>query len=661
MTKYDMSDNWKMAGQRSTIDDRGLQKRSAGSAGVRNGQSGPVVAALTCAVLFLAGSAASAQDAHSPRSILPTPADTADTETPRTAPMPNAVLTPDTASTPNTVPTPNIVPTPDTAPALNTVLTPKTALAPRNTAFSSEAVSGEGHAAAKTDPSLTEPRRSAASPVVLTLDEALQIALVKNYAIRSTRLDLAGADAQIREAWGQVMPQIDVTSSYTRNLKSANPFAGSEAGGLFSSFGFIDWLSYNENARTDEDPATEPISFDEFGDRQREGLDEIGATFGGSDNPFAVPNEFIAGVSVEQTLFSGSAFKAIKAASRLKDINRRALDRQEQILIDNVRRSFFTALLAQEQADVQRESVLRTAKTLEDVTKRVSQGVVPKFERLSAEVELTNLETQLVQVRNQASESLDALKMQLGVPIEQPIRLRGSLEAQDQAVFMNVSIEDAVDEALTNRPDLAQARLAVELRQIDRDISKSQYLPAVTAFANLNYMGRVPDDRSFIRGTDDPFTFTQHSNNFFSKAYWNPSVNAGIRLTWNVFNGFQTSARVQQKQVAIDQARVDYDEAYEAVHLEVGNALRNLEAARLRIESQEQNVARAELNYEYAQQRLSEGVATHLEERNASEQLDLSRLNYLQAVHDFLVARSAFQTAIGKPLTEPSRLNLTSN
>ena len=497
--------------------------------------------------------------------------------------------------------------------------------------------------------------------VVLTLDEALQIALVKNYAVRNTRLDIQNASAQVREAWGQVLPQVDVVSSYTRNLKSANPFAGSEAGGLFASFGFIDWLSYNETARTDEDPSTNPISFDEFGERQREGLDEIGASFGGADNPFSVPNEFITGLTVEQTLFSGSAFAAIKAASRLKDINQRALDRQEQVLIDNVRQAFYTALLAQEQAIVQRESVLRTAATLEDVSKRVAQGVAPKFERLTAEVELTNLETQLVQVRNQASQTLDALKMELGLPIEQPIRLRGALDVEDDAVFMNVSVDNAVDEALANRPDLSQARLAVELRKIDKEISGAQYLPAVTAFANLNYMGRVPDDRSIIRGTDDPFTFTQETNSFFSRSYWNPSVAAGVRLTWNLFNGFQTSAQVQQKQVAVDKARVDYEQALEAVRLEVGTALRNLQAARLRIESQEQNVSRAELNYEYAQQRLFEGVATHLEERNASEQLDVSRLNYLQAVHDYLVARSAFQTALGKPLTEPSRLNLTSN
>jgi outer membrane protein TolC len=112
--------------------------------------------------------------------------------------------------------------------------------------------------------------------------------------------------------------------------------------------------------------------------------------------------------------------------------------------------------------------------------------------------------------------------------------------------------------------------------------------------------------------------------------------------------------------VAVSKAEVELDQTIEMVRLEVNNAVRDLEAARRRIQSQDQNVANAELNYEYAQARLSEGVATQLEERNASEQLDLSRLNYLQAVHDYLVARSAFQTAIGMPLASGNLLQLTS-
>lgn len=499
-----------------------------------------------------------------------------------------------------------------------------------------------------------------AEPLVLTLDEAVQIALVNNYAVRSAGLDVVNARAQVREAWGQVMPQVDVTSSYTRNVITANPFAGSEAGGLFGSFGYIDWLAYNEQARTDDDPSTEPIPLDEFMTRRQQGMANAGIQIDESSNPFGVDNQIVNGISITQTLFSGQALAAIRGAQQLKDINQRGLDREQQLVIDRVRRAFYQALLAQQQAEVAVESTQRTAATVREVSRRVEQGVAPKFQRLSAEVELANLETQQVQMVNAAEATVDNLKMELGIPVQVPVHLRGELRANDLGRYVNISAQDAVAIALERRPDLEQAELAVALRGIDRQMTRAQYYPTVSAFANFNYNGNIPDNRTSVRADpDDPFRFSSRDRSFFSGDYWEPSLNVGMRLTWNIFNGFQTSAQLQQREVAVRQAEIDHEQLYQAVYLEVQQALRELEAARRRIQGQETNLERAELNYEYAIARLREGVATPLEEREASMQLDTSRLNYLQAIHDYLVAQSAFETAIGTPAGASPDLFLT--
>ncbi len=509
------------------------------------------------------------------------------------------------------------------------------------------------------------PAAAQAQPALsLTLDEALQIALVRNYTVRNLRLDVENAEAQVREAWGQVLPQVSASSSYTRNVKSPNPFAGSDAGGLFGSLGFVDWLAYNERARTDENPTSVPISFDRYIDSLRIGQDRAGITQNSSDNPFAVPNNFAAGISVEQTLFNGSAFAAIKGAAALREINARAASRQEQLLVEDVKQAYYQTLLASQQASVAQQSVARTQQTVAEVSRQVTQGVTPKAQRLSAEVQLANLETQLMQVDNASSLALDNLKLLLGIPIAQPILLQGDLQAENAAAYLSVSEEDAVLTAIRNRPDLEQARLAVKLNEVNANITRAEFLPTVSAFLNMNYIGNVPDNRTRTFRIDDPATdFAYDSENigFFSKNYWNPSVSAGIRLSWNLFNGFQSAARLQQRQIAVKQAEINAEQALQAVHLEVSSALKNLRTARQRILAQEQNVARAELSYRFANARLSEGVASQLEERDASEQLDQSRLNYLQAIYDFVVAKTSFETAIGAPIAEPSSLRLTSN
>lgn len=507
------------------------------------------------------------------------------------------------------------------------------------------------------------PAATETQPQVLTLslEDAIQIARVQNYALRNLQLNVENAAAQVKEAWGTVMPQVNLNTSYTRNIVSANPFAGSSAGGLFQSLGFLDWLSYNERVRMDDDANTQPMDYLDFLERQQQGMEEAGIVLNQSDNPFAVDNQFSASISVEQTLFNKSAFAAIRGAEALKNINARAADRQEQLLIGQVREAFYGALLAQEQANVSRQSVARTMQTVQEVSKQVAQGVAPKFQRLSAEVELANLQTAYVQVQNQASLALDNLKLLLGIPIEQPISLRGNLEAENINTFRTVSVNDAVAMALANRPDLEQARLAVELRRIDKNITRAQYFPSVSAFLGFGYLGNVPDYRGIIiTDQNDPFRFSQENLRFFHNSYWNPSLNGGIRLSWTIFNGFQTSAQAQQRQIAIDQAENDAEQLLQTVTLEVERAIKNLEAARQRISAQEQNIQRAELNYQYARARLAEGVATQLEEREASEQLDQSRLNYLQAVYDYLVAESAFETAVGEPLPPRGTFRLTS-
>ncbi|MEL7363347.1 MAG: TolC family protein, partial [Bacteroidota bacterium] len=134
--------------------------------------------------------------------------------------------------------------------------------------------------------------------VSISLDEAMQIATQRNYALLTAALDVENADAQVSEAWGQLFPQVDASAGYTRNLKQANPFAGSSAGNIFSGLGAIDWLAFNEDARTDDNPNTDPIPFSDFLSRQQDGLDAAGIVVDDDANPFGVDNQFQGAITV---------------------------------------------------------------------------------------------------------------------------------------------------------------------------------------------------------------------------------------------------------------------------------------------------------------------------------------------------------------------------
>lgn len=483
-------------------------------------------------------------------------------------------------------------------------------------------------------------------PLALTLDEAVQIALERNYTLRSTELDVATANAQIREAWGQLFPRVDLSSSYTRNVVSANPFAGSDAGGLFGGLGFLDWLAFNEQARTDEDASTTPLTLDEFRQRQIDGQTAAGITQSSSDNPFSVPNNIQNGISVSQTLYSGSAFAAVRGARSLREINEAALELQRDNIIHQARQLYYSALLADRQVDVLAASVERTRETLAEADLLVAQGVQPKLTRLQAEVQLANQETQLIQAQVAAANTRDQLLLVLGLPVDQSIILRGELEAPPTDLYRTVGLLDAVGTALDERPDLEQARIAVELQNVQRSITRAGYLPSVSAFANFGYSGNIPDSREVVTQTG-PFEYEATTNGFFSDSYWQPSLAVGVRVNWMLFDGFQTRYRVQQNTIAVQQAEIEFEQATESAKLDVAQSLRQVESARRRTSSQQRTVDTAQLAYDFAFERLRNGVGTQLDVRQASDNLDQSRLLYLQAVYDLLVARSNLERAMG--------------
>ncbi len=508
--------------------------------------------------------------------------------------------------------------------------------------------------------------QDATTPLRIKLSEAIEIALVNNYVLQQVRMAEEDAQIQIQIGVADIgYPTIEAFSSYTRNIREANPFAGSSAGDFFSGFAFVEWLGFNETVRTDGNDATQPISFGEFADRRRRGLDAAGIVPAEpSDNPFAIPNQYLNSITLTQTILDAPRFSRLLhpdgfAAAR-KQLPK-AVERQEQLIIGQVREAFYGALLAEEEARVAAQSVARTRTSRNETALRVSNGVLPKMERLTMDVELSNRESELVQAQTRASNSLDQLKYLIGLDPKQELILNGTLTIHEMSPYLAASASEVFEHASSQRPDLEEARLAYRYALNEVRATRMNSFPKINGFVNFNYTGRIPDDRSFtLSDPNNPFAFSQGSNSYFSKAYWQSSLNVGLSVEWTLFNGFARRRNVQRAQVAARQAGVNVDQLTASAKMEIETALRNLDTAYHQIGSQEVNVANAELNYEYTLARSKEGVANSLQVRAASSQLDTSRLNYLRAVHSFLIAQSNLEIALGVPIEKQTDLQLAS-
>jgi outer membrane protein TolC len=86
---------------------------------------------------------------------------------------------------------------------------------------------------AQTQPVSGSSPADGSAPLVLTLDRAVKMALQSNFDLQGAELDVREASAQVREVRGQVLPQVNFNGSYTRNVVTANPFAGGDLSSIF--------------------------------------------------------------------------------------------------------------------------------------------------------------------------------------------------------------------------------------------------------------------------------------------------------------------------------------------------------------------------------------------------------------------------------------------
>ena len=483
----------------------------------------------------------------------------------------------------------------------------------------------------------------------VSLAEAIEVAVARNYALNRARLDVQTADQQVREAYAELYPSIDGNANYQRQFDAINPFAGSQVGGgaFLAGDGAGDFLLINEERTANGQP---PLSYSEFLQQRQAATEDAGLAFDPDENPFFIDNRIRAELTVTQLIYDGAAFSGLKAASRLKAAEKARFEEQARQTVSEVARQYYLALLTQARTEILRRSEARAREEVEELRARVERGTRPRYDLLSTEVRLANVEAQRIRNENEAADALDRLKFLLGLPQEQPIALSDPLTPPADPFVPPATPEAAMADATDTRPDLRAASLQVELNEIEREAAFAGYLPVVEAFFTAAVVGQVPDDKS-ITFQPEPLSSETETieRGFFESDFWGPDILGGIRLRWNFFNGFQTTARVAQNRLAVRRAQLTLQELQNQVRLEVARSLRTLQSTWQQLQSQDRNVENAELNYRHATLRVEEGVAGTVELRDANEQLDDSRLNYLQSIHDFRLAEVEYKVAVGRP------------
>lgn len=211
-------------------------------------------------------------------------------------------------------------------------------------------------------------------------------------------------------------------------------------------------------------------------------------------------------------------------------------------------------------------------------------------------------------------------------------------------------VQDLIQEALTNRPDILQSKVNVESAKFLSKGDKNTLLPSLSAFAELTNHGLSGPVNPLYNGEPNPF-FVGGTGNLLAQLFRRnfPDYSAGIALTIPIRNR-SAQADYVTDELQLRQRELTMQRAINQVRVDVKTSLIGLQQARSRYQTAVDTRALAEQSLKNEQSRFQYGVSTVALVIQAQNDLATDQDAEVQASANYTHAKIAFDFALGRTL-----------
>jgi len=372
-------------------------------------------------------------------------------------------------------------------------------------------------------------QETTSSPETLTVDQAVHYALQKNPSVRTAEFDVEKAGN-------------DLSAFRTRRLPS---FRWNVLGGQLLSkptvtfsrgvFGTYPGVGPIPGEEAQVDIPRRPTAF----------------VFGQILQPLSQQYRLGLGVKV---LELGRQLEAARLAER------------RAAVAEQVRKAYYRLLETQSALESVEQSLPLYQETVRIAKVGFRLETVLASQRLKAETEVAKVELEALKLRNPIATQKEALNELMGRPVNTLFRTVGA----EQIVEERIDFEEAIQKALSQRPELRQASLRVQQADLDVRMKRSEYIPdvslALTYGSAVNFQNALPQN----------------------------VASAGLFLEWEVFDWGRKKQEMYAKRHTASQARVAEEALDRRIRVEVAQALRQCgeTAQRVKVSTLGQQAAR---------------------------------------------------------------------
>ena len=429
---------------------------------------------------------------------------------------------------------------------------------------------------------------SAQQKLELTLDEAIGIALSDNPTVQVANLEIERYDYVRKQALATLYPQVDASAQYSLAL------------------------------------------------RRQEMAENL--SFGGK-------NTFNVAGTVSLPLFVPSVYRQLKMTRTQMEVAVESARATRIDMIAAVRASYYNILLAEQSLTVLEEAATTTDRVVKNTEELYKNGLAAEYDYLTARVQRSNLDPQILQVKNGIDIAKLQLKMYLSIPEDVEIDVVGSLHDFKEMALMGSDYEFDLE----NNTTIKTLDLQLELLDHQEKLIQTTRMPTVAAFGQISYIGQ---ERSDLGGLLGGMTGGSTSTAEQSKFWWQYPISLGAQINIPLFAGFKKTNQLREVRNQAEQLRIQRDYAEQGIRLQVQQSVNTLLTARSMMLANAETVLQAEKAYEISLTRYEAGAGTILELNSAQLSLTQAQLSYSQSIYDYLAAYAEYEKALGKDSIE---------
>ena len=442
------------------------------------------------------------------------------------------------------------------------------------------------------------------APTVLTLEEAIRIALSENIAIRVADKDIERAEYARKGSYASLFPQVDGSGSYSRTIKKQVMYMDFDMGAMMGGGG------------KEEDSGAETKAGG--GGASKGGGIEVGRW-----------NTFSTGIQASMPLVNAQLWKSIKISGQDVELAVERARSSRLETVTQVKQAFYGVLLAKEAFNAYKEVYENALDNFQQTEKKYNVDKASELEYQRAKSTVQNAIPNVYDAENSVVLGLWQLKAVMGIDLDEDIDVAGSLMDYSLTMFRDIHEND--DVTLERNSSLRQ--LAIQAEELANTIKMQQYASLPSLALTFSYS---------INAMTNDFVFKEFN--------WSPYSAAGLSLSIPIFAGGRRSNAVKQARNQHEQLVLQTENTERQLRVAIRQYLNQMETAMKNFDAAGAGVETARKAYDIATKSYNLGRSTITELNDAQLALTQAQLAQSQAVYNFIVAKANLEQTLGNDI-----------